>query len=144
MMTLQRIDRVVALAGGALCLAVIAIGWGMRGDAGLFPIISASLGIVACLWLALTRRRDAPDERPAPLDGPRLALWCLSLLALLVLMEPLGTFVVLPLFLVFNLRWLARLRWLPAVVLAGSFSLAIYQVFARLLAVPLPAGVLAS
>lgn len=151
-MTLYRIDRLVALAAAVACFAVMVVGWGMRGDAGVFPLISGGLGILACGWLATTSRRVArrvaetvaeKGEQPTPFDRQRMGLWCLSLLALLALMESLGTFIVVPLFLLFNLKVLARLNWGAALLLAGGFTLTLYVVFAYLLAVPLPAGLLA-
>lgn len=147
-MTLYRIDRLVALVAAIACFGVMAAGWGMRGDAGVFPIISGGLGVLACGWLAMTShcvagRVAETGEQPAPFDRQRMGLWCLSLVALLALMEPLGTFIVVPLFLLFNLKLLARLTWAAALMLAGGFTLTIYLVFAYLLAVPLPAGLLA-
>lgn len=143
-MTFHGIDRLVALVAAIVCFSVAVAGWGMRGDAGVFPMIVGGLGLLACAWLALTSRRvEGASQRPAPSDRQRLGLWCLGLVALLVLIEPVGTFIVLPLFLIFNLKLLARLSWRTTLLLAGGFTLGIYLVFARLLAVPLPAGWLA-
>ncbi|ALM54350.1 tripartite tricarboxylate transporter TctB family protein [Halomonas huangheensis] len=147
-MTLYRIDRLVTLVAAVACFAVMVVGWNMRGDAGVFPLISGGLGLLACGWLALTCRGEAArredGEQPTPFDRQRMGLWCLGLLALLALMEPLGTFIVVPLFLLFTLKVLARLSWLAAVMLACGFTLILYLVFAYLLAVPLPMGLLAS
>lgn len=46
-MTLDAIDRGVVLLVGALCAAVVITGLGMRGDAGIFPVIAGTLGVLA-------------------------------------------------------------------------------------------------
>jgi len=142
----SRLDRLVALATAAICLAVMSAGWGMRGDAGLFPLITGTLGVLASAWLGLAGHKPPTDTEQAPAcgNGQRLVLWSAGVVLLLALMEPVGTFIVVPLFLVATFRWLAGLRWAFAFLLAGSFTLAIYIVFAWLLSVPLPAGWLAS
>lgn len=145
-MTLDHIDRGVAFITGLFCVAVMFAGWGMRGDAGIFPLIAGGLGFIASGWLLCGSLRDGETSSETSLsvvNGPRLAIWGGSLLALLVLMEPLGTFITLPLFLLVNLRLLAALHWGPALMISVGFTLVIYAVFDRLLAVPLPDGLLA-
>ena len=140
-MTLDSIDRGVALLLGALCAAVVVTGLGMRGDAGVFPVIAGTLGGLACLGIALgTLRRRAPDAPPPPLAYQRFAVWCLCVLGLLLLMLSAGTFIALPLFLLASLRWLGQLRWSMALTVSVAFSALIYAVFVHLLSVPLPGG----
>jgi len=140
-MTLDTIDRGVAMLVGILCAAVVVVGLGMRGDAGLFPAIAATLGLLACIGIGLdTLRSRRPDELPPSLPWHRFTIWCLCVLGLLGVMVVVGTFVALPLFLLASLRWLGHLRWAAALVIAMAFSILIYIVFVYLLAVPLPAG----
>ncbi|PAU74818.1 tripartite tricarboxylate transporter TctB family protein [Halomonas salipaludis] len=140
-MTLNTIDRGVALLLGALCAAVVVTGLGMRGDAGVFPVVAGALGGLACLGIALgTLRRRAPDEPPPPLAYQRFAVWCLCVLGLLLLMLSAGTFIALPLFLLASLRRLGQLRWPLALTISVVFSALIYVVFVYLLSVPLPGG----
>ncbi|GGX95576.1 hypothetical protein GCM10007160_23970 [Litchfieldella qijiaojingensis] len=144
-MTLVKIDRGVALLFGVAFAAVIATGLGMRGDAGVFPAIAGSLGIIACIGLALGTLRSNPSDEPsAPLEVRRLLIICLCVLGLLVLMVTAGTFIALPLFLFAGLRWLARLRWLTSLLISLGFTAMIYLIFVQLLAVPLPSGWLTS
>lgn len=144
-MTLDHIDRGVALIAGTLCITVMIVGWGMRGDAGVFPLIAGGLGLIASGWLGCGtlhgNQTAAEPDLPKP-SGLRMAIWAGTLLALLALMQPLGTFIVLPLFLLSNLRLLAALRWWPAILISLGFTVAIYAVFDRLLTVPLPHGLL--
>ncbi|WP_427030096.1 tripartite tricarboxylate transporter TctB family protein [Halomonas sp. H2] len=145
-MTLQHIDRSVALIAGLFCAAVMFVSWGMRGDAGIFPIIASGLGLVASGWLAYGawRSRQVTDETiPDKVDGLRMLIWCVTLLALLVLIQPIGTYIILPLFLLITIRVLAAQRWWVTVAISVGFTLSIYVVFDRLLAVPLPDGLLA-
>jgi hypothetical protein len=143
-MTLDSIDRGVAMLVGVLCVVVVVAGLGMRGDSGLFPVIAGTLGLLACVGIGLdTLRSRPPDELPPPLARQRFAVWCLCILGLLGLMVTAGTFVALPLFLLASMRWLGHLRWAAAMAIAIVFSALIYVVFAYLLAVPLPAGWLA-
>ncbi|MFG6177832.1 tripartite tricarboxylate transporter TctB family protein [Halomonas sp. THAF12] len=138
-MTLDTINRCVAVLVGALCAAAVVTGLAMRGDAGIFPVIAGTLGLLACAGIALGSLRDrAPDESPAALPWPRFLFWCLCVLGMLGLMVTVGTFVALPLFLLASLRWLGRLRWPAALVIALAFSALIYVVFVYLLSVPLP------
>lgn len=143
-MTLDTIDRCVAVLVGALCAAAVVTGLAMRGDAGVFPVIAGTLGLLACAGILLcTMRGRIPDESPPALPWPRFLVWCLCVLGLLGLMVTAGTFVALPLFLLASLRWLGHLRWPAALVIALAFSAVIYVVFVYLLSVPLPAGWLA-
>lgn len=143
-MTLDTIDRCVAVLVGAICAAAVVMGLGMRGDAGVFPVIAGTLGVLACTGIVLgTLRRRIPDELPPPLAWQRFTVWCLCVLGLLGLMIMAGTFVALPLFLLASLRWLGHLRWPAALAIAVAFSAVIYGVFVYLLSVPLPAGWLA-
>src|SRR6056297_663668 len=140
-MTLDTIDRGVAMLMGVLCGVVVVVGLGMRGDAGLFPAIAGTLGLLACLGIVLdTLRSRPPDELPPPLSWQRFTVWSLCILGLLGLMVTVGTFVALPLFLLTSLRWLGHLRWAAALIIAIAFSVLIYVVFVHLLTVPLPAG----
>lgn len=144
-MTLFQIDRLIALIAGAMCVAVMLVADNMRGDAGLFPLITGGLGLLASLWLAVTSRQRDEDDQPSPetLEVPRLLLWCVGLLLMLVLMEPLGTFVVVPLLLFVTLKGMARLGWGGSVLLSVGFTLVLYVVFGWLLSVPLPMGLMA-
>lgn len=143
-MTLDTIDRGVALLIGALCAVAVITGLGMRGDAGVFAVIAGTVGGLACAGIVLgTLRRRTPDELPPPLAWQRFTVWCLCVLGLLGLMMTAGTFVALPLFLLASLRWLGHLRWPAALAIAVAFSAVIYVVFVYLLSVPLPAGWLA-
>lgn len=140
-MTLDTTDRCVAMLVGTLCAAVVVTGLGMRGDAGIFPVIAGTLGLLACAGIILgTLRSRAPDAPPPALPWPRFLVWCLCVLGLLGLMMMAGTFVALPLFLMVSLRWLGHLRWPAALVIAVAFSAVIYVVFVYLLSVPLPTG----
>lgn len=143
-MTLDTIDRSVAVLVGAFCAAAVITGLGMRGDAGVFPVIAGTLGLLASAGIALgTLRGRAPDDLPPSLPWPRFLLWCLFVLGLLGLMVTAGASVALPLFLMASLRWLGHLRWPAALAIAVAFSAVIYVVFVYLLSVPLPAGWLA-
>lgn len=143
-MTLDTIDRCVAVLVGALCAAAVVTGLSMRGDAGVFPVITGTLGLLACVGIAFaTLRGQPPDESPLALPWPRFLVWCLCVLGMLGLMVTVGTFVAMPLFLLVSLRWLGHLRWPTAMMIAVAFSVVIYVVFIYLLSVPLPAGWLA-
>lgn len=145
-MNLYTINRGVSLLMGLMCASVVVSGLGMRGDAGVFPVIAGSLGVLASAAIGLGTLRsghtDDSSDSPA-LDYPRLALWTLCIAGLLGLMVTAGTFVALPLFLLLSMRWLAHLRWLAALIVALAFTGLIYAVFVYLLDVPLPAGWLA-
>lgn len=146
-MRLVHIDRSMASAVGLLCVAVIFAGWGMRGDAGVIPLIVAGLGLIASIWLGfktwLSDDVYTESDQPKP-DIKRMTIWSISLLMLLILLQSLGTYIVLPLFLIFNIKLLAGLRWVTSLAVALGFTLAIYIVFSILLDVPLPPGQLLS
>ncbi|MBN8412713.1 tripartite tricarboxylate transporter TctB family protein [Halomonas litopenaei] len=145
-MTLNHIDRRVALLTGAVAVAAMVMALSMRADAGLFVLITAWLGLLSSIWLGLTSRRPTEGDGASPVRAvakARLFQWCAALVATLVLMEPLGTFVVVPLFLLFTLKSLARLGWGTTALLSACFTLSLYIVFVWLLSVPLPMGVMA-
>ncbi len=145
-MTLNAIDRGVAVVLAVAAATVVVAGFSMRGDAGVFPIITGGLGVVACIALAVRTFRhggSTRDDAREPFYGRRFALWSACVVVLLVLIEPLGTFVALPLFLAASMLLLARLRLRAVVAVSLAFTVVIYVTFAHLLEVPLPAGVLA-
>lgn len=139
-MTLNAIDRFVAVLIGVLCTAVMISGMSMRGDAGVFPIVSGALGLLACLSVAVHTfiSTSIPDEPEPPMPWQRFFLWCTCLLGLMGLLVTAGSFIAIPLFLLASLRWLAQLKWRWSIIITLAFSAMIYLVFVYLLSVPLP------
>jgi putative tricarboxylic transport membrane protein len=124
-----------------------------------FPMVVGCLLLVVSALLVWRRVRKAPamsaaddqnaaavpveDDDIAITDWP--AVWTVlgSLLALLILLEPLGFVIAFSLF-IFGLSTLfSPTRWLMNLVVSLAFSVFFYFLFTRVLEIPLPNGVLA-
>lgn len=127
-----------------------------------FPTIVGWLMLAASLVLAwrqvrivapgiLRGRRGAEmtvvpledDDDNAVSDWPAVWIMLAALVALFVLLEPLGFVAALTLFLFGLPTFFGPRRWLRNLVVALTFSLFFYYVFTEVLLVPLPNGILA-
>lgn len=144
-MALNAVDRCIVVIIGTLCLGVALTGIEMRGDAGIFPVIASTLGSLACLGIGISTFRHQHSKEILPsIEWRRFLLWFTCIIALLLMMVTVGTFIALNVFLLASLCCLSNLRWPIALVIALSFSALIYIVFVYFLSVPLPRGLLAS
>ena len=144
-MALKAVDRSIALIVGTLCVVVALMGIGMRGDSGILPVIASTLGGLACLGIGIsTFQHQRPKEAAPSIKWRRFLIWLTCVIALLLMMMTLGTFIALNIFLLASLCCLSNLRWPIALLIALSFSVLIYIVFVYLLSIPLPSGLLAS
>src|SRR3990172_8811420 len=118
------------------------IGWMMLAVSGVL------------VWRRWRARAAAPDPEleMVPLEEDETsisdwpAVWSVlgSLLALFLLLEPLGFVTALALFL-FGLSTLfGPRRWLLNLVISVAFSMSFYYLFTRVLEIPLPNGILTS
>ena len=127
-----------------------------------FPLLIGSMMLAVSLVLVWQRLRARAAEASAAVPDPQLGLvppeedetsisdwpafWSVlgSLLALFLLLEPLGFVTALALFL-FGLSTLfGPRRWLLNLVISVAFSMSFYYLFTRVLEIPLPNGVLTS
>ncbi|MBW6493919.1 MAG: tripartite tricarboxylate transporter TctB family protein [Burkholderiaceae bacterium] len=136
-------DRLLALA--LICISLLAIraATAFRGDGDVFPVAMASLLILCCL-LKLVRPGVEPNDAPdtVPVIWRRFLLLGVLSMAMLLLAEPLGMYLVIPAFMLAALTLLAGLGFGKATVIALVFTGAIIIVFDWLLGVPTPAGLL--
>ena len=93
----------------------------------------------------VTAHRFSPQE-----DDPEKISWLRFLVAgglavaFFFLIEPLGTFIAIPLYLVVAIAILSHLGWLTAIAISLGFSAITFVVFEILLEVPTPPGLLES
>ncbi len=114
---------------------------------GFFPLwLSALMALLgaAMLWRASF---GAPEAMPADFSADRrgsarMAAVVGGLVAVILLMEPLGFRLTMLGFYGFILSALGRQRWLVTGIIAFMGSFGVYYVFVQWLAVPLPIGVL--
>jgi hypothetical protein len=147
-------ERLAALAflaaSGAYLLAslVFPMGTGARPGPGFFPIgIGVFLCAVAAVFVAVAFRRavrgSARSGRPGPASGRApVAVTAGALVGFCLLLPWTGYLVSSFLLVAVLLRGLGGARWPGAIAAAALSSGASYVVFAVLLSVPLPRGVL--
>jgi len=113
---------------------------------GFFPKTLLVLVLVLSLCLLVQTLRQAETEtrsQPIPSEGwIRIGATLATLLGFALLLEWLGFFVSTFLLMVLLLRAIEAMRWPKVIVLALVTALVSYFLFAWLLGVPLPAGVL--
>lgn len=107
-------------------------------DAHVFPV---TIGIVLFVLAVLFWFRGQIVVRLPERLGPP-ALMTLLMLLYALLLRPLGFVVATTAFIMAGAAVLGWRRWAAAFVVAAGFSVGTYYAFVRLLAVPLPAGIL--
>lgn len=126
-----------------------------RPGPGFFPVWLSAIGLTLSLVVLVagirTARQPRPDgEPPNPEDDPRsrrtamvrLLAALLGAVAFLMLMPILGFIVGLALYLAYLCLAVTRIRVVSAIALSQGTAAAIYLVFAVLLEVPFPTGLL--
>ncbi len=137
-------------AAGIIAVAVVFFvqGGSLPGSAGMLPrLMSVLLVILACFMMyhAVKDNRERGAEEPPwmrPIKFRRVALFLAMIVAYVALAEPLGYFVVTPLFIIVTYLALRAVKPVTAVIIAVGFSAFIYALFVRLLHLPVPLGVL--
>lgn len=145
-------DRWIGVVLLALSVAYMAGAWALPRfqmttviDAWVFPmavgLVLAALSLVLILrpgGRAGTGPQAAAFEFPEQVGRPVLVL--LALVAYALLLDPLGFILSTSLFFLATSAILGWRRWLVAAAVAVGSSVAVYAVFTRLLAIPLPPG----
>lgn len=103
-----------------------------------FPRLIIILLIICCSWLVLKSKMTAVSF-PAISQNLIAAAFVIGYAALI---EPLGYFLITPLFLFFLPLTMGYRRWLWLVFLAAGGTIFAYIVFYHILGVPLPLGIL--
>ena len=116
---------------------------------GFFPFILALLGLLLALLLvfradAVTRQSEHAFDPVLPARGARFPVGVLlgSLIAVALLLEPLGYRLTVAAFSVVVLPALGARNFVVIGLFAAAASFGVYAVFSDLLKVPLPSGVL--
>ena len=142
-MTSTARDRIVAVALIGMGAAAIASGMAMTQGAGVFPIATGALVILSSAFQLLTAHRISESEgEPEAVSWTRFAVAAALAVVFYFLIEPLGTFIAIPLYMIAAILTLSHLRPVQAIVIAVGFSAAIFVVFEYLLEIPTPPGLL--
>ncbi|GAB2832011.1 tripartite tricarboxylate transporter TctB family protein [Microbacterium insulae] len=138
------------LLGIVTTLASIPLGlWTQLGPGpGFFPFWTGLILSAASIAWGITQWRQpnvvehAPTPEAAAAETPaspkQIIVTVSSLIALAVLLQILGFQLSVLLFLLFQLRIVARRSWLLTVILSLAGSFGVYALFANVLGVPLP------
>lgn len=106
---------------------------------GFFPLVLALALIgLSIAWFFQTPRSTAGltgDEKAVYRSA---AITVLSLVVLAGVVEILGFQLSMFVFLLFHLRWMGKVRWIPSVLVALAGSVGAYHLFSDFLLVPLP------
>lgn len=137
-------DRFIATTLIMLSLLAIWFALDFRGDGYIFPVAMAVLLTGSCLFkLVFTAEKPSSEQKsPEPINWNRFLLWSVLALLFYFLAEPLGVFIVIPVFMFAVLTLLADIRITTAFLIAILFTATIFIVFEMLLEVPTPVGIL--
>lgn len=139
------------VTGAALALAGLLIAWqSWQYPMGSFAepgpgYLPFALGVALACFGALVAAAGggSPAFRWARFDDAPKAFAILAGLAFAALaLEPLGYRITIAVLLFYYLRVLERRPWIPTLIVTAIVALGTYYVFARLMRVPLPIGVL--
>jgi len=145
-MTERLLALAVVAASGAYLLSALALpsGTPARPGPGFFPLAIGAFGAVMALaWTARAfRRAPAPAGERAPVEGlGRVVATGAALVGFCFLLPWIGYPVAALVFVGLLLRWLGA-GWRSAVVTGVASAIVSYYLFAVLLDVPLPRGLL--
>jgi hypothetical protein len=128
---------------------VLPIGW-VRGSGpggGAFPFWLSAIMLAASGWIFLRELRPAAAARQRarvyvdPRAYAELAVISVALLLTIALMMWLGTYVAIPLFLVFFMKIVARRGWVLTAILSLATPVALFFFFEVALKILLPKGI---
>ena len=137
---------VVVAASGAYLLSALGLpaGTTARPGPGFFPLAIGTFGaLTALVWTVTAFRRPAATVADgAPAEGSRrVAATAGALIAFCLLLPWIGYPIAALIFVTLLLRWLGA-GWRAAVVTGVGSAMVSYYLFAVLLSVPLPRGLL--
>ena len=136
-------DRLVAAALIVMGAAAIWSGTEMGQGAGVFPVAMGMLVILAAAAQAASAKLVSAEEPPPEkVSWPRFLIAVVLAVGFFLTIEPLGTYIAIPLYLFAAFALLSRLPILVALAVGAGFSAAIFVVFEFLLEVPTPPGLL--
>ena len=118
----------------------------MTDSVAMFPRILCALVIVlACLMAHQTMRVEkrgghaAQNARP-PVNIRRIWIFMALVVGYVALVEPLGYFVITPLYIIAACQYLRTASWVTRLCLSVGFPVLVYFLFVRLLHLPMPLG----
>lgn len=150
----------ILVAAGACSLATLFFVSSLKMQPAAYQmpriLVALLFGLAAAMLVevAVKKRRPAPEtmeeQAAAPLRVPffekvnilRVAVFLGATILYVVLLEPLGYFVVTPLFLFGTLVYLKSCRLPTAIAIAALAPIFVYFVFIMLLDLPVPMGVM--
>jgi hypothetical protein len=147
----SRVLKEILFAAGAVGLALLFIiqSRNLTASAAMLPRLLAGLIIVLSGLMALSAVRAhqrmvrAGEVEPVDvIDVRRVCLFMVIIIAYVTLMEPLGYFVVTPLFIVGTYMYLRALSLKWSLLVALGFCVLVYGVFVKVLYLPVPLGLL--
>ena len=142
-MTMSTRDHLVTAVLVLTGAAVIWSGMQMVAGAGLFPIIIGVVLVLVALAHSLVIGRGLVSEpEPDSIYWGRFAAALGLAVAFVFLIEPLGMYVAMPLYLFLVIRLLSRAGTVTAVLVGLGFTAMTFVTFHTLLEVPTPPGLL--
>ena len=151
---MRRAELVMALVMAAFSIYImwksteLPVGWidGSGPGGGAFPFWLAAGMLVCCIWIIVrwARRASPPSRSEAPyMDGRAVKLFAIgagSLVIMIGLIHVVGVYVVVPLYLIFYMRFLGSHRWSLTAPLAVAMPIATFFFFEIALKITLPKG----
>ncbi len=128
--------------------AELPVGWieGSGPGGGAFPFWLAAGMAVCCIWIAVrwVRRQSPPSRATGPyMDRRSLRLFAVgagSLTVMIAMIHVVGVYVVVPLFLIFYMRYLGGHRWAVTGPVALALPVFTFFFFEIALKITLPKG----
>lgn len=120
----------------------------LTDSAAMLPRILCGLILLLSALMALNAIRTekhgehAAQEARPPVNLKRIWGFIFLLVGYVVLVQPLGYFVITPVFILFACWFLRATAPVRAICIAIGFSVLVYLVFVRLLFLPVPMGIL--
>ena len=109
---------------------------------GMYPQLLIQCLWLLCILLMIRMWRGKEVVHPEFRNARLLVLSAIIMVFCLLLLEPVGFFIVMPCYLLFQIRILFFTRWKTIIAITATATVFVYVVFYKTLNVPLPLGIL--
>lgn len=107
-------------------------------------VLISVLAVGMLIEAVLTERKakKVAGEKPQKIHALRALVFGILIGLYIILIEPIGYFIVTPLFVIAAMSYLRAVNFLKAVLIAIGFTVFVYALFIMFLKIPIPMGLL--
>lgn len=106
-------------------------------------VLICILAVIMFIQAIRTHKRDAKKvEEKAAIHTKRVVIFVVLIGLYIALIEPIGYFIITPIFAIVSLLYLTNVQFRNVVFISVGFTIGIYIIFVSFLKIPIPMGLL--